>query len=160
MPCPPRGWLPLEDLRPGGSVFTRVKDMMQAKIDALCAGDLVEAVSFCDFPMTVWLGERELRFVRPSDMICFLQDVQQLRHSAGITSSEAEILSIEIPRRGLFRVWVRWLHKDAAGALLDHADMIYHCRESRKRLRVEAAEVLKFSLPGVAGIPVPRRQII
>lgn len=141
-------------------MFTRVRQMMQAKIDALCAGDLAEAVSFCDFPMTVRMGERVLSFVRPSDMIDFLQELQQHRNSAGIVSTEAEILSIEIPRRGLFRVWVRWLHRDAAGVLLDHADMLYHCRESRKRLRVEAAEVLKFALPGVAEIPVPRRQIV
>lgn len=141
-------------------MFTRVRQMMQAKIDALCAGNLAEAVSFCDFPMTVWLDTRELTFVRPSDMIGFLQEVQHLRHSAGIVSTEAEILSIELPRRGQFRVWVRWRHRNAAGELLDHADMLYHCRESRKRLRVEAAEVLKFALPGVAEIPVPRRQIV
>lgn len=133
---------------------------MQAKIDALRAGDMVQAVSYCDFPMQVRMTGRDVQFVRPSEMIAFLEQMQAQHRAAGIIASTAEIRSVELPRRGLFRVWVRWRHQDAAGAEVGQSDMIYHCRDSRKRLRVEAAEVVSFSLPGLAEIPVPRRQIV
>ena len=141
-------------------MFTRVTEMMQAKIDALRAGDLVQAVSYCDFPMQVRMSGRDVQFVRPAEMIAFLEQIQAQHLAAGITASTAQIGSVELPRRGLFRVWVCWRHQDTTGAEVGHSDMIYHCRESRKRLRVEAAEVVKFSLPGLAEIPVPRRQIV
>lgn len=138
-------------------MFTRVAQMMQQMMASFQQGDLPQAVSWCDFPMALRLGGRDLLLTRPDELITLLADLADQRRAAGQVSSTAELMSIELPRRGRFRVWTRWHHVDADGRPADHTDMIYHCRDRGHRICIEAAEVTRLSLDAMQHYPHRQR---
>lgn len=138
-------------------MFTRLRALMQATMDAFLAGNFPEAASHCDFPMQVTLGGKLILLATPTEMVQFLTTLSTERQAAGQVRSEAEIRSIELPRAGHFRVWVRWQHLDASGRQVDFTDLIYHCRDRGQRVFIVAVVATRLSLDQMAHYQNQRR---
>lgn len=130
---------------------------MQARMDAFLSGAFPEAASHCDFPLPVDLNGQRFTLSSAVEMVQFLATLAAERRAAGQARTVVQVRSIELPRAGRFRVWVRWQHLDATGQPVDFTDLIYHCRDRGQRIFITAVEATRLSLNQMAQYPNRQR---
>lgn len=117
----------------------RGEQLLQGQIDALLDSYI--------FPLPLFLPEQRLLLSgRDEARVVF----GLLRHwllRSGVTALQPQVLAVELPRAGRFRMWVDWHERIMPSGETRTCSAIYYCRATNLGPRIEMLNYTRLSMP-------------
>ncbi|MGB8815472.1 MAG: hypothetical protein WCC57_20030 [Paracoccaceae bacterium] len=130
-------------------MYARATEMLASEARLMNSRNLFGLASGFDFPLIVEIEGQTILYVTPNAMMTgtadFLGDLAQ----QGYVSMHPRVRAVEMPRKGRFRIWAHWEHRNAAGVTVSVSDYLYHCRDRARSICVEMVQVQKAAHPAL-----------
>jgi hypothetical protein len=130
--------------------YAKVHAELQRRADLLFAGRYDEIIRHYDFPLALSLQGRVTAITSPVRLWEFLRHLHVSLKARGIVRSEAELVAVELPRDGRFRVWARWHEISAKPNSCGTSDALYYCARTQSGFRTEMLSYSRMSMPELA----------
>lgn len=108
-------------------------------------GRLEEMVRYWAFPCPVEVEGQLVVMRNPEVFVTYLAERRATALASGLTDMTPRISAIEMPRKGRFRVWLRWVFR--FGDLTeeeDHGMVYFMCSGPDGRLTIEMMDVVQL----------------
>jgi hypothetical protein len=125
-------------------LYRRVHALLEDLTRRFHAQDFRGVLSHYDFPVNLTLEDRQLQLARPRELESLLRDHATSHLNAAMVETRFTLSALELPRKGRFRVWVRYHHVNEAGQTIRTSDRILHLRDRGNRLIIEEVAVTRL----------------
>ncbi len=138
-------------------LYRRVQDLVSDLTSRFHAQDYRGVLAHYDFPVDLSLEDRHFTLARPRELEALLRDHTAAHQDAHLVATQFSISALELPRKGRFRVWVRYFHVDAQGNTALHSDRILRLRDRGDHLVIEAVQVTRLPFDRLRSWAPPQR---
>jgi hypothetical protein len=121
--------------------YRRVHALLEDLTRRFHAQDYRGVLSHYDFPVNLTLEDRLIQLARPRELEALLRDHAIFHLNADLVETRFTLSAVELPRKGRFRVWVRYHHVNTAGQTIRTSDRILRLRDRGNRLFIEEVTV-------------------
>jgi hypothetical protein len=141
-------------------VYDKVARLMQWRSDLLMSGRYEDLAREYLFPLALYLNEQQLIVQSAEDLMLIMAKLQAARRQQGIATVKSDLIAMDLPRHGRFRVWVRHYEMNAVGAVVTLSDAIHYCCETPRGLQSEMAEFGQCRVPEIWDADTRRKALI
>ncbi len=117
------------------------------------AGAIADLTSVYVFPLPAQVGSDMVLFQTPAEFHDAMSTYRDRNIAQGLFPPIAQVIAVDLPRKGRFRVWVDWHYARTQNVTQN----IYYCSVIRDRTMVEMVQYLRTAATGNLLQP-PNRQ--
>jgi hypothetical protein len=110
----------------GENVFRSLERQFQRRAELLMMGRHAELARHCQFPFRMQLPDQILTIHSAAEYMQMMGRLRDGLVERGVQVLVAEVSAVEMPKAGMFRVWVTWESMTSATEEADTSLAIYH----------------------------------
>jgi hypothetical protein len=127
-------------------------DLAKAMVQTLCvqfnAGNFARVAESFVYPLPVQVENDLIVLNSAGEMAASLSAYHAQNVAQGLAPSHAQVLAIDLPRNGRFRLWVDWVYQPDAGPEHARTKNLYYCSAIGNRIQIEMIQYLRVAAKG------------
>jgi hypothetical protein len=112
------------------------------------SGDFHAVTEDFVFPLPIQLDKQLVVLHNASQMAAALASYQLVNAAQSLTPSTPQIIAVEIPRNGRFRLWVDWVYGQGPKKDQTRTKNLYFCSAIGNRVQIEMVQYLRVAATG------------
>jgi hypothetical protein len=112
------------------------------------AGDIAPIADCASYPLPIQMDGNLTLFRTREDMISALTHYRAQNIAQGFAPSRAQVVAVDLPRKGRFRLWVDWHYDTRDAPPRPRTQNIYYCVMINGQITVEMVQYLRFAASG------------
>jgi hypothetical protein len=129
-------------------MYQRIKSLVHRMAAQFNAGEFHALSADYVFPLPVQVNGSLVVLHTPSDMAVALANYRDQNTSQGLSPSYPNIVAIDLPRNGRFRLWVDWTYTPDSGPEASRTQNLYFCSLVGTRIQIEMVQYLRVAAQG------------
>jgi hypothetical protein len=129
-------------------MYQSIKSLVNRMARQFNGGQFLDLAEDYVFPLPVQVNGDLIVLHSPADMAAALANYRDQNTAQGLTPSYPQIVAVDLPRNGRFRVWVDWTYTPDAGPEALRTKNLYFCSTIGSRIQIEMVQYLRVAADG------------
>jgi hypothetical protein len=112
------------------------------------AGDIAPIADCVSYPLPIQTDGKLTLFRTREDLISALTHYRAQNVAQGFAPSRAQVVAVDLPRKGRFRLWVDWHYDTCDASQRPRTQNIYYCSIIDGQIKVDMVQYLRFAASG------------
>ncbi len=136
-------------------MYAKIQREFYRKSALLMLGRHAEMATGYRFPLSIRLEGNLVVLHDSAQLVLLLQGLHRALVRRGVVQVQSDILAVELPREGRFRVWIKWEEIGPTRQDYRSSDAIYSGQITQKGFMIDSVNYTRLSMPELREIFAP-----
>ena len=128
-------------------MHSQITAYLRSRGNQLLSGQTDALVLSYIYPLPVFLPQQRLVLQGPEEARYVFQVLRNALVRGGIVALNPQVVALELPRAGRYRLWVDWQEIAHHGGVVSSSSAVYYCRATPLGPMIEMVNYTHLSMP-------------